>query len=420
MFSSDDGSDGDGGVGSDVDSLIEQRLDGEPVSPEIGAEDKVAVIGIVGASSTPALNRPLEDNKNPNTSSISSISSRLGHRLDGRNNNGYDNYSSGSYGSDGRRPEQILNPPGPSRYYRDRDRIRDEVSGGNRAPIATPGATAGTVDSNGTEITQQRLSDTVGPFFFMGLPTFQDVYRMMYSCPAMPPGIKQQEYNRGLCSLTGFMFYAIRGFGTVGPVGMLNFVERSGPEFRRMRQRLQDRLLGGNVVIGPQLYYNLLVLACMPLEMMTGRVASALFKRVTDRALENLDIVTDRGIRRLRPEQVWGKTCEWAKQLCEYMALGSRMQESLDRADMCYDRYVAMCREKGGGTMNTVIPDPTGAVAQEMLQNNVEEAMLFLGIRSTELRQLYKYLVCMMSTKVLNQATMKYLRQVSESLRAVV
>ncbi|KAJ2511966.1 hypothetical protein H4217_007121 [Coemansia sp. RSA 1939] len=89
----------------------------------------------------------------------------------------------------------------------------------------------------------------------------------------------------------------------------------------------------------------------------------------------------------------------------------SRAPESLDKADRCYRTYVSQCRSANGDAADM---DPKGDIAKEMMTTDREKSQLFLGIRSSELQQLYKYLVQMVTGSVSTSAVL-YLRHVSES-----
>ncbi|KAJ2495013.1 hypothetical protein IWW47_004292 [Coemansia sp. RSA 2052] len=285
-------------------------------------------------------------------------------------------------------------------------------------PTAWPVAMHVVCDGSGVEITSTRLSTLIKPFLCISVTMVLPVYRLIFGCSPVSSGMKLHNFNRALTSLEGFRHWATRTPpSSLNASGFLNFVMRDGPEFQSMRQRMTSRLLppGGPksaVVLGPLLCYYLMSMACIRLEQMTGPVLDRIFHQITGLDITSLRVVTETGIRRMTANDLGEMVRNWAMDLCQYMARDSRMQESLDAATRCYNAYMRKCHDRGGAYPNL---DPDGATAKGMLERNEEHSRMFLGIRATELTNLYKYLVCIMEG--IDSSTVKYLRQVSESLQ---
>ncbi|KAJ2904241.1 hypothetical protein GGI21_004314 [Coemansia aciculifera] len=270
-------------------------------------------------------------------------------------------------------------------------------------------------DSLGVEVTAERLSALIKPFICVNLSMVSSVYRLICGCLAPASGVRLYDFNRGLTGLDGFGFWAARPQPSTA---IVNFVMRNGPELTAMRQRMLSRLMppGGPkspVVLGPLLCYYLMTMACMKVGQMTGPLLSEVFLKVTDMDMRSLRVVTENGIRRMTANELGDMVRNWARDLCQYMASGSRMQESLDVATRCYTTYSARCRSTGAVYPNL---DVDGSIARDMLERNEDHSRMFLGIRATELTNVYKYLVCTMEGEV-GVDVIQYLRQVSESLQ---
>ncbi|KAJ2858788.1 hypothetical protein GGI22_003234 [Coemansia erecta] len=252
----------------------------------------------------------------------------------------------------------------------------------------------------------------MGPFVFIGTPMISPLYRMFYGCQALTTGVSPHELNRAITGLNGFTFWATSNPRSDGVIHKtLAFVRRDGIELERLQRRMSARLLSGRFVLEPLLCYFVATLGMVKAAMLTGDVVKAMFKFVIRRPLETLSIVTKDGIKRMSAGNIADMTVSWLVSLAEYIHHNSRATESLDMADRCYQTYMTQCRN-GDSDSNDM--DPSGEVAKGMLTTNRENSQLFLGIRSSELQKLYKYLVQLMPGSVPG-ATLTYLRHVSES-----
>ncbi|KAJ2497873.1 hypothetical protein GGI11_008089 [Coemansia sp. RSA 2049] len=130
-----------------------------------------------------------------------------------------------------------------------------------------------------------------------------------------------------------------------------------------------------------------------------------------NKSIASLKVVTRHGIERLSADEIAQMTSKWLLDITGYIHSNSRAPESLDKADRCYRTYVSQCRSANGDAADM---DPKGDIAREMMTTDREKSQLFLGIRSSELQQLYKYLVQMVTGSVSTSAVL-YLRHVSES-----
>ncbi|KAJ2054621.1 hypothetical protein GGI08_004499, partial [Coemansia sp. S2] len=350
MFSSDnDGS----GSGSDVEDLIEQRIV-RSSSPELGAGNKVAVIGIVGASSSKQSTPPHTD-----------ISLRLGARMPVFDHD--DDVYAHRHGDVG---FPLISS---SQYSGDDHGYTQQSYGAQQShPESRYRSKRPLLDISGNEITPARMSKLLGPFCFMILHIVPTAYRQIFGCQPIPIGLKTQDFNRLLTKMEGFQFWSLSIAGTnFGRPIYMNFLQRDGVELGNIRKNMLRRLAlteGANaVVLGPLLSYSLITLACMRVDQMTGPILDRMFTRITGRALGTLRVVTENGIRRMTAIQICEMAKTWVTDLCLFIARGSRMQESQDLATKCYEAYVRRYRATGS---NSVQIDTDGAIAREMLANN--------------------------------------------------
>ncbi|KAJ2417375.1 hypothetical protein GGI10_000235 [Coemansia sp. RSA 2530] len=395
MFSSDnDGS----GSGSDVDDLIEKHVV-RSSSPELGTGAKVAVIGIVGASSSKRSDSPGAD-----------ISARLGARMPVYNDDVYAH----------RLGETGLSSMPTSQYLGgDYDHGRQFYGSQPARPTSWHRSTNAVCDGSGQEITSARMSTLLKPFCFMNLQMVPTAYRQIFGCHPIPSGVKVSDFNRMLTSLDGFCFWPLRIAGSDPKRPMyMNFLQRNDGELRDIRQDMYRRLAlttgSSPVVLGPLLCFYLITLACMRVDEMTGPILKQMFLRVTYKDLGSLRVVTENGIKRMSVGDLCAMAKDWIRNLCLFIARGSRMQDSLDMATKCYETYVNRYRATTGS--NSLQIDPDGIIAREMLESNEEHSRMFLGIRANELSKLYVHLVCMINNEV-DPNTRVYLKQVSESLQ---
>ncbi|KAJ2811588.1 hypothetical protein H4S07_001969 [Coemansia furcata] len=373
MFSSDnDGS----GSGSDVDDLIEQRIV-RSSSPELGTGDKVAVIGIVGASSS-------KQSALPNTD----ISSRLGARIPVYDND--DNPYAHRLGEAG------FSMMPSSHYLGGNNDYARQPYGAHQSNSDSWYPSSNVLrDSSGEEISPARMSTLLRPFCFMVLNLVPTVYRQLFGCQPIPSGVKVPEFNRMLTGMDGFKFWTLQLPGpTPSRPIFMNFLLRDGDELGSMRQNLLRRLAltegSRAVVLGPLLCYFLITLACMRVDQMTGHILDKMFIRITGKSLGSLRVVTENGIRKMSADELCEMAKTWVRDLCLFIANGSRMQESLDLATGCYEAYVKKFRATGSSSTHI---DLDGKIAKEMLENNEDHCRMFLGIRAAELTKLYVYLV---------------------------
>ncbi|KAJ1665083.1 hypothetical protein EV178_003522 [Coemansia sp. RSA 1646] len=235
---------------------------------------------------------------------------------------------------------------------------------------------------------------------------------MFYGCQALSTGVKPYELNKAITGLDGFKFWSTTNAQSDGSYNrFLAFVQRDGPDFDRQQRRINKRLLGGRFVLGPLLCYFVATLAIVNISTLTGNLIKYMFRKVMRRPIETLNVVTKDGIAQLSADQIADMTYKWLIGITGYIHSNSRAPESLDKADRCYRIYIAQCRNSDSSIDNM---DSDGEIARDMLATDREKSQLFLGIRSSDLQQLYKYLVQMMSGSV-SVPVVTYLRHVSES-----
>ncbi|KAJ2725025.1 hypothetical protein GGI07_001594 [Coemansia sp. Benny D115] len=340
------------------------------------------------------------------------ITTRLGSRLHGNDAGGSNlndrlSWPRNEYDSDSRFTDE-----GPRRINGRIRRVRTRFG-----ILPTDSVTGDVVDSAGEPINEERVSELMGPSFLIALPSFVQVYQMFYGHPALADGISQKSLNHHLTSLSGFKFYgchiAANSKSSYSSM-FVGFVARCGDDFNNMQRRVRGRLFRSKVVLGPLLFSLVLTISCTRIQNLTPDFVNSLLKNVFGLIIEDLTIVTNNGIKRMSSYEVVNMSISWAKDLCEYISEGKRAQDSLDMADKCQDAYVAECRSRGVGGDKTTPMDIDGKVALAMLKGNVANSQRFLGLRSSDLKQLYRYLYHTIGTAV-SPPAMRYLKQVSES-----
>ncbi|KAJ2160421.1 hypothetical protein GGF46_002247 [Coemansia sp. RSA 552] len=369
MFSDNDGDD-DSGSDSDLGNI-------RRVKRESGELD----IGIVGASGSSRKDRQPDD----------TISRRLGPRVSSYVSDGDDYVSSGELG------DVWYSSGAPAAQYGGRQHSNNGVMW----------------DMSGIEITSDRMSYLLGPFVFLGLPVMPNVYSMMFGCQPLRTGVPLNMLQRYMTGLDRFKFWGVPNYRSDGSrYGMACFIARDGRELAMARRRIENRLLKNSAVLGPLLCYFIITLGCNGIDTMAGSVVNDMFFFVTGKRLESLDIVTERGIVHMPISQIWNMAKDWAVELTQLAARGRRMQDSLDECDRVNDEYLDRCRTRGYSMSEM---DPDGDIARDMLSKS-RYTHLFLGIQSSDLKQLYIYIGYMMGGMISREDS-KYLKEVSASFR---
>ncbi|KAJ2636140.1 hypothetical protein GGF40_003186 [Coemansia sp. RSA 1286] len=377
-FSGNNGSDLD--TDDDEDNLISRASSGE------------IEFGIVGASAISS------SRASRSVSNASNIASRLGPR--------YQDFMYGSSRSGG------YDHLSPNRHDGADDQSSDSHGhyiGHSKSEHETEPRTM--FDSEGYAVTADVIDEMVGPFFFIASPFVFQVYRTFYGRSPLKFGVSGRVLNNFISETAGFKFFSTYSQPR-GQQGInLVYFARCGTKFNKMYQRIAKRLFGGEVVLGPLLYCFLLTLSCTTVKSLTPVAVNAMFKSVTGKELDDLTVVVSNKTRRLSISDAWSLTVNWARTLCTSMAKTRGAQDILDKADKCYDEYVVRCKKNGysGGVL-----DASGETAREMMDGDIADSRRLIGIRSSDLRPLYRYLGFMMIDYI-DPDVEKYLRQVARS-----
>ncbi|KAJ2811362.1 hypothetical protein H4S07_002109 [Coemansia furcata] len=243
-------------------------------------------------------------------------------------------------------------------------------------------------DVSGNEITPARLSIIYGPFTLLVLPILPRLYEFILGCQLYSDNVQPAEFNTRLVKTPGFKFFIPHHSATYS-----NFLQQQDSEFLTIHKNL-DRLLKQNAAVpAPLMCYTLMTLVCMPVNQMTGPLLSELFTALTKQRLELVRVATDKEVRLLSDIEMYTMAEQWIRDLCTYLSNDSRVQSSTDFAEKCFDEYSIRCLVDGDVN---VVYDVDGAVAMDMLNRNVHNSYLFLGILPGELREYYKYIMLTM------------------------
>ncbi|KAJ2880366.1 hypothetical protein H4R27_004765 [Coemansia aciculifera] len=142
---------------------------------------------------------------------------------------------------------------------------------------------------------------------------------------------------------------------------------------------------------------------------LTGRIVSEMFRRVTGRGLESLQVVTRTEIRKHTGDELADMAKKWLKDLCLYISNRYHAWYSLDMATKCFDAYTNRCRING---TECACIDPEGNITQEMLASNEHNSQLVIGIQKRELQTLYKHMLFLVDEDE-DEATLTYLKNLS-------
>ncbi|KAJ1730763.1 hypothetical protein LPJ61_002852 [Coemansia biformis] len=290
------------------------------------------------------------------------------------------------------------------------DHCPDRIAGPNSDAGLRGTAASPLRDCSGTEITTDRMSELMGPFTFLWLQGMQAVYNMYYGCQPLGPSISLHTLQHTVTSLDQFCFWETRNHGEGNGV-MAQFIQRTGKGLRQAALRIEDRLLRPRAVPSPLLSCQLIMLVCSPIGRLTGEAVGRMFNRVTRRQLGHLNIATANGEVRKSADDIWADAKLWVTDLTNLITEGKRPHESLNIAKDLHSKYVAMCCEDG---LSGPDMDSRGEVAMKMFAN-YKQSRLFLGIRSSDLENLFKYLGYIMSNSKLSRPASAYLKEISRS-----
>ncbi|KAJ1956457.1 hypothetical protein EC988_001339 [Linderina pennispora] len=252
-------------------------------------------------------------------------------------------------------------------------------------------------DQMGNEITAERISTVLGPFFCIGYSAIGPMYKAFYGCQLLAMGVQASDLHSHLTHLEGLRYFKTASGQGFSRHSIVRYVARSGTAASQMERRLRRNLLDPEAVPEPLLYYHMLTLCCCRLSDTNGSVVQDVLRELTNKRLDDLRTITADGIVCMRADEVWARTADWASMLVQFIR-SHNAQRVLACADRCYETYVNQC-EKANVSQGGIL-DPQGSVANNMLKMNMDHSKLFLGIKSTDLKQLYRYLHFIMSARL--------------------
>ncbi|KAI7825864.1 hypothetical protein BX661DRAFT_35865 [Kickxella alabastrina] len=369
----------------DDDELIKRYSDPDDVE-----------FGIVGASG-------LSRRGSPSGSSATNITSRLGHTAAEDN-------TSNMYGR-----VSWKNGSSSNSSSSNNGRFAGSGSGynGGHAWNTQEDVIGKLEDADGNIITSERVSQMMGPFYYLAMPAIPPVYQMFFGCMPMRPEVSQKVINNAITKLVGFKYFRAALAPAAKYSGFVpSYVVRCDSDSNKKVRRMKERVFGGNIVIGPLLFYSLVMMSCGQMQNNMASSMNTLLRNMTGLEFDQLRIVTKDGISQHSTYTVWSMTIDWVKDLCKYLVEDRRAQDSITAASKCHSEYMRQCRNSSHDNSGGL--DRDGNMAFRMLSTNAENSRLFLGVRPSDLRELYKYLVYIVG-KLSTPHTIKYLKQVSES-----
>ncbi|KAJ2845779.1 hypothetical protein IWW36_004645 [Coemansia brasiliensis] len=264
-------------------------------------------------------------------------------------------------------------------------------------------------DCSGHVIDTERLDILFGPFVFVGLQSFPHLYNMYFGCQPLRPGIRRHILQRSLTSLAQFKYMDPNVRSPDGTYEKADFIARTGKAFLQAQRRIKKRLFSG-AVPAPLVFCCLVQLICCQQNSLNSNMVDNMFRHVTQKRLHDLLVITKRGVNTYSSSQLWDMAKDWLFDLTKHITRSRNAVGSLGLADQLHTRYVDQCCKNSSDISN---PDPTGKIAQKLLESEAD-AELFLGLRSSDLNQLYRYLVFLMSKNV-SRVDSIYLKEVSSS-----
>ncbi|KAJ2220432.1 hypothetical protein IW143_002258, partial [Coemansia sp. RSA 520] len=241
-------------------------------------------------------------------------------------------------------------------------------------------------DCFGEMITSERIDRMTGPFVFIGLVAIPPVYHLHFGCRPARPGVRPWEMQNTITGLDQFQHWETYNSPRKGQQTRVEYVARAGSSLSMMQRRIKKRLLDTAAVPAPLLSYYLVTLGCYLVDQISVSEVEDMFYFVTGKQLRSMRVITERGVGQSSAFLLWREAKDWVTRLTQYITRTRRAQDVLDTADRMFAQYVEQCRAASSSSD----PDSDVRIAQKMLAE--ENGPLFVGIRSSELKPLYKYL----------------------------
>ncbi|KAJ2258510.1 hypothetical protein GGH98_000153 [Coemansia sp. RSA 454] len=268
-------------------------------------------------------------------------------------------------------------------------------------------------DCFGEMITSERIDRMTGPFVFIGLVAIPPVYHLHFGCRPARPGVRPWEMQNTITGLDQFQHWETYNSPRKGQQTRVEYVARAGSSLSMMQRRIKKRLLDTAAVPAPLLSYYLVTLGCYLVDQISVSEVEDMFYFVTGKQLRSMRVITERGVGQSSAFLLWREAKDWVTRLTQYITRTRRAQDVLDTADRMFAQYVEQCRAASSSND----PDSDVRIAQKMLAE--ENGPLFVGIRSSELKPLYKYLGYMMGNTV-GRSDGNYLKELAASFIEVI
>ncbi|KAJ2264479.1 hypothetical protein EV176_006236 [Coemansia sp. RSA 451] len=336
---------------------------------------------------------------------------------------------SGVHRSNSKSPMASVAPRSSGRSLSSDENMVISQSDGRATPIPTElgnGWTTGRVsdsssnmpnealkDCFGEMITSERIDRMTGPFVFIGLVAIPPVYHLHFGCRPARPGVRPWEMQNTITGLDQFQHWETYNSPRKGQQTRVEYVARAGSSLSMMQRRIKKRLLDTAAVPAPLLSYYLVTLGCYPVDQISVSEVEDMFYFVTGKQLRSMRVITERGVGQSSAFLLWREAKDWVTRLTQYITRTRRAQDVLDTADRMFAQYVEQCRAASSSSD----PDSDVRIAQKMLAE--ENGPLFVGIRSSELKPLYKYLGYMMGNTV-GRSDGNYLKELAASFIEVI
>ncbi|KAJ2463146.1 hypothetical protein GGI03_004025 [Coemansia sp. RSA 2337] len=159
-------------------------------------------------------------------------------------------------------------------------------------------------DVSGEQVTSERLLVVFGVSPYVSLRYALDAYSHIYGCELMPRTIPSNECVKTLARVVALEHWAPQiDEEDLTDLDGLNILYRRDLERTELRQNYREQLGLANdpnaAVLGPCLYYVLVRMCLMPVDLLTGPMLRSMFMDVTGLDLHSLNVITEKRVQRM-------------------------------------------------------------------------------------------------------------------------
>ncbi|KAJ2012229.1 hypothetical protein GGI14_005889 [Coemansia sp. S680] len=238
-------------------------------------------------------------------------------------------------------------------------------------------------DVSGRRVTSERLLVALGEAPFVGLGYVQDVYRHIYGCELMPSTALPQEYIATLARVVALEHWAPQLDEEESEnIADLSILCRRDLEISALRQGYLEQLGlaedANAAVLGPRLCFVLVRMCQIPVDLLTGTIIGSMFLEVTGLDLHSLNVVTEKGVRRIKAKKLCRLVTKWVLRFCKFIAEDFSLDDARSAARLCNTEYSS---KSGSASSNNT------SVALDMLKNNKHNSRLFLGSQAADFEE---------------------------------